>query len=384
MVQFFRELKTLWARLELTHKIVTLSVSGFFLFLFILIFFSSPTYVLLFPEGSLQPTQKKEIITYLNRAKIPFKEKRGVGLLVDQKEASRARMELSTLNIAKKGEESFDFLEKGSWLRGERELQLLEMKAIKHELEKDIASFQGIRGARVFIDMGTPSRLRANSKPKASVILTLADDHPLSQTMVFAIAAHVAAATSGLEANRVAISDTKGKIYQTMNEGSQKHDEEPLLFEERMKAKATELLTSMIGSHFSLMTTYCQGKLGFSLIVDEKIRSQKSDAELEKQLRTLFSPFGVEVTLALSNFPTEKSLVAEGSSEKRKEAIPYELFFVALFFMIVTGTFFFFARWFFSRRGKKVLDLTQSSSPARVMKQEILTQVSLRREVDDD
>ncbi len=139
----------------------------------------------------------------------------------------------------------FELFDSNTWIKGEKELQVLEMRALKGQLERDLADFEFIKSARVILDLLQPTPFKGDLHgPKASVILTLQEDSILSPTQISAVVLHVAGAIHGLEVDRIAVSDTTGQLYKAMGEAIDRKASE-------VERGLRGLLTQLVGSgHF--------------------------------------------------------------------------------------------------------------------------------------
>lgn len=250
-------IKEQWQRFKLGQKILFIvALSSFLIFLLFFIFTSSSSsYVSLFPSERLQPHDVEEITSYLSGANIPFRVKDDSTILVPNDRMHQVRMELASYGLPKiqmnKGYELFD---NNTWIKGEKELQILELRALKGQLEQDISHFENIRSANIILDIPTQRPFGGTQqKPKASVILTLRAGARVSPQELRAITYHVAGAVRGITPNMVAISDTSGKLYQSIDPEGE-YDvtrSSEMAVEEHLKSKIDGMLAKIAGyEHF--------------------------------------------------------------------------------------------------------------------------------------
>lgn len=268
------QFKAVWTQLNQMQKLIVMISAGVLLFfLGLLIFVNSMTsYSLLFSPDRMQTIDIAEIRTYLDNADIPYKMKSDSLILVPSPRVHQIRMELAVYGLPKvqstKGLEIFD---NTTWVKGEKELQMLEIRALKGQLEKDISQFDNIRSANVILDI-PPTRPfgDASYKPKASVILNLMPGARVSPQEVRAITYHVAGAIRGLSANMIAISDTTGKLYQAFDPDGAldavRLSETSL--EDHIKAKIDGLLSTVVG--FDNFYTTVQVQMSRSIQTKER------------------------------------------------------------------------------------------------------------------
>ncbi|MCH9610939.1 MAG: hypothetical protein S4CHLAM81_02490 [Chlamydiales bacterium] len=187
-------------------------------------------------------SDEKQVKRYLESAGVPYKEKGGA-LLVSGSQADSLRDELAFL----KEEKGFELFDSNTWIKGEKELQVLEMRALKGQLERDLTHFESIKSARVILDLAPARKFGGQQyQTKASVILTLMPGARLGSSQLRAITSHLAGAVRGLESSMVAISDTSGRLYQAID-----GDKNELIEEQQRLDQVINLLEKMVGSeHF--------------------------------------------------------------------------------------------------------------------------------------
>lgn len=242
-----------WMGLKLYQR-ASLSIVAVSLLIFLgfLAYKSSYTsYVPLFTAERMQNVNIEDIKKYLDNSNTPYQIRNNSIVLVPQKKENQIRADLANANLLKppvdKGLELYD---SNTWIKGEKELQILEMRALKGQLERDLSQFENISHANVILDIPTPRPFGGNNnKTKASVILSVKPGGRLSAQEVHAISLHVAGAVRGLTPNMVAISDTTGKLYQAMDPegGLDSIRNAEMAFEEHLKAKIDGMLAAMVG-----------------------------------------------------------------------------------------------------------------------------------------
>lgn len=245
-----------WHELELFPKIVLIaSVFGIFALLITLISIStSSSYVPLFSGNRFEQTNLNETLSYLKESGIPFIQKDN-GILVPANRQQQIRTELATYKTPKvQRNKGFELFDNNTWIKGEKELQVLEVRALQGELEQDITQFDNVQAANVILDMPPPRPFGgSNYKAKASVILTLNPGSRIGAQELRAITFHVSGAVRGLTPNMIAISDTNGKLYQSIDPDGE-YDfmrNEEIATEEYIKAKIDGMLTNIVGpNHF--------------------------------------------------------------------------------------------------------------------------------------
>ena len=253
---YFKELGTqlgsIWSKLRPLQQASIIGITVFLLGFFTLIIFSEsqPSYVALFPNEKFQLTNQNEITRYLDNLHVSYKVDSDSTILVDAEEAQRARTELSALGIPKsQASKGFDLFDNHTWMRGEKELQILEVRALKGQLEQDLSHFDNIRSASVILDIASPKPFGGNNNlTKASVILSLMPGVRLSQSEIQAITYHISGAVRGLTPAMVAISDTSGRLYQPWSNGNEGNaPDRKFQLEVELTSKIEGLLAFLVG-----------------------------------------------------------------------------------------------------------------------------------------
>jgi flagellar biosynthesis/type III secretory pathway M-ring protein FliF/YscJ len=251
--KFLKDIVNRWNALKLVQKIVIVSVAALipsFIGLVIAAAASS-NYVVLYSAEQMQNTDISKVKSYLDAMKIPYTVSENNLLFVPKSDEQQTRAELALYGLPKitsnKGYEIFDST---TWIKGEKELQILELRALKGQLEQDLSHFENVKSASVILDIA-PQRIFGNStdKTKASVILDLVPGTRLGPQELRAITYHVTSAVRGLSPNMVAISDTTGRSYQGLDyDGTQDSIRSAeISAEDYIKAKIDGMLATVVG-----------------------------------------------------------------------------------------------------------------------------------------
>ncbi|MFZ0565756.1 MAG: flagellar basal-body MS-ring/collar protein FliF [Chlamydiales bacterium] len=280
---------------------------------------SSSTYIPLFPNARLQSSEISKIRAYLDRISVPFKEKKEKGILVSEEYVDQIRAELNASGLLDHDQgKGFELFDTNTWIKGDKELQVLEMRALKGQLEKDLTAFDQIKNASVILDLAPPRPFRESQyKTKASVILTLMPGARLSTSQLRAITYHLAGAVRGLEPHSIAISDTTGKLYKAISPDGEEEslNDAKILFEEEIQAKIDGMLSKIVGKdHFySTIQTISDSShneiqsLSVALVIDQSAFNDLNfKEELHRQISTMIKGQGIDLELAIDFLPFEK------------------------------------------------------------------------------
>lgn len=246
--------------------------------------------------------------------------------LLPKEEAVDKVVDHSPLPPSNKGYELFDA---HTWTKREKELHILEVRALIGQLEQDLSSFEHIQNAHVILDIGETGYFNeAKQKTKASVILTLKDRAQLRRSHLAAISYHLAGAVCGLEPNMVAISDTQGRLYQGFQESCQQ-DLSAIVDEEKWMASIETLLKKVYGEgHFHMSFQRDQ----LALLIDKN--QEKKCKEIMKHIELIDPKY--KCTIDYVTFYKETPPVIKNDEEKSHKWLytPFLLLFaIPLFFI---------------------------------------------------
>ncbi len=219
----------------------------------------------------------------------------------------------------KEPSKGFELFDTSTWIKGEKELQVLEWRALKGQLENDLATFEAIQEARVILDIPSERLFRiGEGEAKASVIVTLSPEAHLTPSQIGAISYHLAGAVRGLKPHKIAISDTKGRVYQT----TEKSDEKMVL-ENRVIDELDNLLKKTWGEGAFTLSCHVDDEIRVSLLFDKELQ----DGEvIDKHLRFLLTGYHLPFSLSLTPCEFKKIGPVEGPLEE-KRSFPFISFF---------------------------------------------------------
>ncbi|MCB1181035.1 MAG: hypothetical protein KDK55_03315 [Chlamydiia bacterium] len=367
MKELKSQLQAIWKNLSPLQRIATLLVGVFLtcLMVYLICFPSSSSNVPLFPNRHLKPKELEEIRSYLDVQTVEYFEKEEGEFFVPKEEVRKLRGALAQMGIpGEPSSKGFELFDSNLWIKGEKELQVLEKRALKGQLEKDLAAFDQIKSASVILDLAPSHPLRGEAKEtKASVILSLAGDTDLSPSQLRAITYHLTGAVRDLKPTMIAISDTRGRLYQAIDPSAKAPifwvQEE--LLEKHLSNKIEGLLTKILGKerfYYTLKATLDEEKvkpsslysgltaLDLSLVLAEGDKhSENIKPMLEREISFILAPHHVPLLIHFSFAPLEppKSEKKEGT---RPLIYPY---FLSVFLLI----FFLSALYFWIKREKK-------------------------------
>lgn len=331
--QFFasmgHQLEKLWEETAIPQKIALIATICILAGLLIFSVFNAtgPNYVLLYPKDQMLPADADEVMAFLDTHQINYRIDGSTGILVPAEAASKVRMELAAGGLPKHhSNKGFDLFDSNTWIEGDKELQIMQMRAIEGQLEQDICQYDNIQSANVALDTTSsrPTSRYDNSeanKIKASVILGLKPGAHLTENQIRAITFHISGAVRGLEPDKIAISDTSGKLYQAMDTGNA-YDQE-IALEDRLKSKIDEMLAVVVGAGNFYSTVQVvmnhQGtensktnptseqikNITISVLINKTSGPESLKREIENQLTKILEDYNVTTKTEVNFIPFE-------------------------------------------------------------------------------
>ncbi len=209
----------------------------------------------------------------------------------------------------------FELFDGGTWIKGEKELQMLELRALKGQLESEIEKFENVEEASVILDFGQTRPLGGVvAKPKASALLQLVPGTFLSQSTLWAITSHLVGGVRNLESADVAISDTTGRVYKALGEDPKVAK---MIRDEKLKSDLSLMLCKIVGpSHFHLALD--ENRL--SIILDQEASGSNSVKEIAKSCAHLV---GADVAVSIEKVSFAKKKIPQVTTEEKKNYLYY-------------------------------------------------------------
>ncbi|MBS0623785.1 MAG: hypothetical protein JSS62_04105 [Verrucomicrobia bacterium] len=272
-------------------------------------------YEAIYPNQVLAEAEKQQVCAYLDAIGSDYQDKNGT-IVVPSKYVERVKTDLLNHGISGQKTETgkgFELFDTNTWIKGEKELQVLEMRALKGQLEHDLTEFENIKRASVILDV-PPTRTFGNQslKTKASVILTLMPQAQLSLSQLRAVCYHLAGAVRGLEPRMIAVSDTKGRLYQAIDakETSEISDQD-IIVESHLKEDIESLLQTVLGEDNFYVSVRCAGAAApdpcVAIVLNKHAMQENMQEELSRQIQTLGRGYSLTVEPTLDILPFERT-----------------------------------------------------------------------------
>jgi flagellar biosynthesis/type III secretory pathway M-ring protein FliF/YscJ len=250
---FFKEVFETWKGFSLFQQFSIATATAIFLVLItsLVVNFTSKEYTPLFPADRARNMDIVDIENYLDNSQVPYRVGNDKVIYVPKDKVNRIRIGLAAYGLPKaESSKGYELFDSNTWIKGEKELQVLELRAIKGQLEGDLRQFTNVRDANVSLDI-PPSRPFGGStyKPKASVILDLVPGAKLDSQTIRSMTNHIAGAVRGLSQNMIAVSDTTGRLYQSLDPDGYADTMRfaEVAAEEQLKAKIDGMLSTIVG-----------------------------------------------------------------------------------------------------------------------------------------
>ncbi|MFT3690628.1 flagellar basal-body MS-ring/collar protein FliF [Paenirhodobacter sp.] len=173
---------------------------------------SRPTQALLY--AGLDPSQAGEIIAALDQRGAAY-EVRGDSLYVDAAQRDQLRMTLASEGLPKSGGNGYELLDSLSGFGTTSQMfDAAYWRAKEGELARTILSNSAIRSARVHIAAESGASFRGNTRPTASVTVTM-NQGALTPSQAKALQFLVASAVAGMKAEDVSVIDSAAGLIST-------------------------------------------------------------------------------------------------------------------------------------------------------------------------
>jgi flagellar M-ring protein FliF len=172
---------------------------------------NTPEYRLLFAD--MEPEEATRVEAGLKAQKIDYRlANGGRDVEVPKTDVDRLRLHFTSDGLPSSGRIGFEIFDRTAFGQTEFLEQVNYRRALEGEIARTIATISEVASARVHIAMARESLFESRSQPaKASVILKLKKNRPLSNASVNGIVNLVAASVEGLRPEAVVLIDSFGR-----------------------------------------------------------------------------------------------------------------------------------------------------------------------------
>jgi flagellar M-ring protein FliF len=186
-------------------------VSILFIYLFVHTV-SQPSYTTL--VSGVQPSQTGKMTSTLSAQGISYElQDNGTAVAVPSNESSKARVALAGANLLGNTQPGFSLFEKQNLGESNFQQQVTYQRALQGQLEETIDSIQGVSGAQVELVLpSSQNQIFGENQNASSAAVLLSGTNSLSADSVRGIAQLVTSSVSGLQLNKVTITDAAGEL----------------------------------------------------------------------------------------------------------------------------------------------------------------------------
>lgn len=214
-------------------------------------YINTPTYALLYSDMDAEAAA--DIVTRLKNDKIPYQlDSGGRAVRVPADRIDELRLDLASQGLPSSGRIGFEIFDRTQFGATEFLEHVNYRRALEGELARTIATIGQVQTARVHIAMAKESLFTSGSEPaKASVVLKLRNNKPLSPGTITGIAGMVSASVESLRPESVVIVDTFGRRLSGPGEEADENNGLQLERQRRMEhdlsQKVVALLEPVVG-----------------------------------------------------------------------------------------------------------------------------------------
>ncbi|CBE68814.1 MAG: flagellar M-ring protein FliF [Candidatus Methylomirabilis oxygeniifera] len=213
--------KQVWGGLGLTGRALTVLVGGGALTALLWMVFSThrPDMTTLFSQ--LNPSDAGAIVDELKSGKVSYRVvDGGTRILVPSAVVHEIRLHLATRGLPQGGGVGFEIFDRTTLGTTDFVQRLNYQRALQGELARTIGQLKEVTAARVHLALPQPSVFTEQEKPAtASVVLNLRPGARLTPEQVRGIVHLVSSSVEGLNADRITVVDTSGKLIARPAEG---------------------------------------------------------------------------------------------------------------------------------------------------------------------
>ncbi len=190
----------------------------------------------------------------------------GATVLVPQSQVYDLRVSLAGKNLPGADSDGYSILDKQGMTATDFQQNTAYQRALESELSKTLQAITGVQTALVHLAMPKKDVFATEQdRPTASVLLALKPGTELSDGQVRSITHLVAGSVAGLDPSDVNVSDSKGTLLSTREDGADgaasrasSTDEQTAKFEDRMSSSVQQLLDRVLGPNKAVVRVNAQ------------------------------------------------------------------------------------------------------------------------------
>jgi len=239
---------------------------------FTIFYITRPEYVVLYKD--LKPEETGAITQNLDEMGIKYRIQDENTILVMERDASKARIDLSMKGVPAQKFSYEDVLNKNNIFLSKEEKQQAFNIALKNSLAQDIESMPGVESAivNITIPQGSDFILSENKdKTKAAVWISMKSGQELEPERIAGIAEFVANSVEGLDSANVTVHDASGKVLNSEKDDASNMSNSQIKLQEEVKSKVQESLMEFLGPvyGYSNVSVMASVKLDFDTTIKE-------------------------------------------------------------------------------------------------------------------
>jgi flagellar M-ring protein FliF len=266
-------------------------VSILFVYLFVHTV-SQPSYTTI--ASGIQPSQTDKMTSTLSSQGISYElQDNGTAVAVQSNDASKARVALAGANLLGNAQPGFSLFEKQNLGESNFQQQVTYQRALQGQLEETIDSIQGVSGAQVELVLpSSQNQIFGENQNVSSAAVLLSGTSSLSADSVRGIAQLVASSVSGLQLDKVTITDAAGELLWPQASGGGGGSDTALQeaqqrYDQTMAASLDAMLAQTLGPGKAQVLVYAN--MNVNQITKESLEYAKAGTPLaqSKSVETL-------------------------------------------------------------------------------------------------
>jgi flagellar M-ring protein FliF len=337
MQRVFEQLRAIWAGIGRGQRLGILGVGGAAALVLagLSIWGNRPDLTTLY--ANLSPTDAGLIVEQLKAGRVSYRiTDNGSRILVPASQVYETRIKLATAGLPQGGGVGFELFDRSTFGVTDFVQKLNYQRALQGELARTIGQIREVQQARVHITMPQATVFSEREKPTtASVVLTLRPGGRLNPEQVRAVVHLVSGSVEGLEADRVTVIDSAGRILSQRSDrgsgaGTATQFEYQTGVEADLQRRVQSMLEEVLGPGKASVRVAAQVEFSHGERTEERVdpntvvRNEQRTSETSKGSST--RPGSVTGTAA--NVGTGAAGAAGSSSNesvKEQESVQYEV-----------------------------------------------------------
>jgi flagellar M-ring protein FliF len=333
----YDQLRGVWGSLTGNQRLMILGVGGAAVALSLGLILWGNRLDLATLYANLTPADAGSIVEQLKTSRIPYRiTDNGARILVPAGQVHETRIKLATAGLPQGGGVGFELFDRTSFGVTDFVQKLNYQRALQGELARTIGQIREVQQARVHIAMPQPTVFSDREKPTtASVVVNLRPAARMTQEQVRAIVHLVSGSVEGLDADRVTVIDSAGRILSQRSDraspaGNAGQLEYQAGVEAELQRRVQSMLEEVLGPGKASVRVAAQVEFSHGERTEERVdpntvvRSEQRTTESAKGSST--RPAGVAGVAANTAAPAGAAGTSStNETVKEHESIQYEV-----------------------------------------------------------